>query len=271
MYLTYLQFLVHQIKITFMANIHYEHFRLSRHRSPSFPTAIAACHVSSLENMPPGHCSACSEIRAAMIKFPASTPILVCAKGGRGLNEKLLKCYCWGALVDPENTAPTNLVSAMNQVLLMVSAIFAYMAGVVPQRSRLDFTSDSTKKGFGSSSTTYGRSEISENESSSKADAVWVEVNKKLLGALDANLDNRAVVVDIEGRVREKFLKGFKSPFLDPGGPMVAREKIRGEEGKGATIFGVGRPNMTPAIAVRRRKCANALLAGDTRVALLSA
>ncbi|KAK8925984.1 hypothetical protein KSP39_PZI018651 [Platanthera zijinensis] len=141
--------------------------------------------------------------------YVVQAPILVCAKGRRGLNEKLLKCYCWGALVDPENTGPTNLVSAMDQVLLMVSAIFAYMAGVVPQRRRLDFTSDSTKEGFGSSSTTYGRSEISENEPSSKTDAVWVEVNKKLLGALDANLDNRAVVADIEGVSKRYALSLF--------------------------------------------------------------
>ncbi|KAL0914843.1 hypothetical protein M5K25_015228 [Dendrobium thyrsiflorum] len=126
-------------------------------------------------------------------------PILICANEIRGLNENFSKCYCWGMLVDPENAAPANLVSTMDEVLLMVSVILAYMAGAVPQRKNLDFLSHYTKENLGSSSPMpYGRSEISENITSLKTNTIWDEVNGKLLDALDATgngvfLDNRAV------------------------------------------------------------------------------
>ncbi|KAI0501762.1 hypothetical protein KFK09_016707 [Dendrobium nobile] len=125
--------------------------------------------------------------------------ILICANEIRGLNANFSKCYCWGMLVDPENAAPSNLVSAMDEVLLMVSVILAYMAGAVPQRKNFDFMSHYTKENLGSSSPmSYGRSEISENITSSKTNTIWDEVNGKLLDALDTTgngvtLDNRAV------------------------------------------------------------------------------
>ncbi|XP_020681756.1 uncharacterized protein LOC110099068 isoform X3 [Dendrobium catenatum] len=125
--------------------------------------------------------------------------ILICANEIRGLNANFSKCCCWGMLVDPENAAPSNLVSAMDEVLLMVSVILAYMAGAVPQRKNFDFMSHYAKENLGSSSPmSYGRSEISENITSSKTNTIWDEVNGKLLDALDTTgngvtLDNKAV------------------------------------------------------------------------------
>ncbi|XP_020583918.1 uncharacterized protein LOC110027006 isoform X2 [Phalaenopsis equestris] len=125
-------------------------------------------------------------------------PFLICANESRGLNENFSKCYCWGMLFDPENAAPSNLASAMDELLLMVSVILAYMAGAVPQRKKLDFMSHHTKDNPGSSSpTTHGRSERSESLTSLKTNAIWHEVNGKLLDALEAtgngaNLDDLA-------------------------------------------------------------------------------
>lgn len=89
--------------------------------------------------------------------YIVQAPILICANESRGLNENFLKCYCWGMLVGPENAPPSNLVSAMDEVLLMVSVILAYMAGAVPQRKNLDFMSHYKNENLGSSSTHYGR------------------------------------------------------------------------------------------------------------------
>lgn len=87
--------------------------------------------------------------------YIVQAPILICPNESHGLKENFSKCYCWGMLVGPENAAPSNLVSAMDEVLLMVSVILAYMAGAVPQRKILDFMSHYMKENSGSSSPTH--------------------------------------------------------------------------------------------------------------------
>eukprot|EP00268_Persea_americana_P051023 TRINITY_DN5606_c0_g1_i3.p1 TRINITY_DN5606_c0_g1~~TRINITY_DN5606_c0_g1_i3.p1 ORF type:complete len:145 (-),score=22.00 TRINITY_DN5606_c0_g1_i3:52-486(-) len=53
---------------------------------------------------------------------------------GRNLTKFSSRCRCLGSLVNPENATPLSWVSVVDQVLLMATVAFAYMAGVIPSK-----------------------------------------------------------------------------------------------------------------------------------------
>ncbi|PKA51198.1 hypothetical protein AXF42_Ash010638 [Apostasia shenzhenica] len=119
------------------------------------------------------------------------------ARGLYGRDRDTLVCYCWGTFVDPDNAAPSNLVFAMDQLLLMFTALLAYSAGAIPSTwKNVHFKRDTIKEVSDSSSfTPYGRSELDENMPTSSTNDLWGEVNGKLVDALeamasDSKLDN---------------------------------------------------------------------------------
>ncbi|KAG0447056.1 hypothetical protein HPP92_028503 [Vanilla planifolia] len=126
----------------------------------------------------------CTFSKSRFYIVPASIPI--CREGGHSLSDGFFKCYCWGTVVDPENAASLKFVCTVDQLLLIVSAIFTYIAGAVPQtKGRCGFRSEPISKSFDSSSSSpYGRSKTSENIPYLSANAIWDEVNRKLLDSL---------------------------------------------------------------------------------------
>lgn len=57
--------------------------------------------------------------------------------GSRRLNRSCLRCYCLGASLDPENIPPSSLTSYVDESLLVISVIFAYVAGAIPQKTAI--------------------------------------------------------------------------------------------------------------------------------------
>lgn len=47
------------------------------------------------------------------------------------------RCHCFGALANPESVTPSKWVPVIDQVLLTVSIVLAYMGGVVPYKKTL--------------------------------------------------------------------------------------------------------------------------------------
>lgn len=61
------------------------------------------------------------------LSFPLSA-----TREGQHLKKISSRRRCLGTLVNPENATPLTLVPVIDQVLLMATVAFAYMAGVIP-------------------------------------------------------------------------------------------------------------------------------------------
>lgn len=61
-------------------------------------------------------------------------PFLMGVSGKQRLRKRSLNC-CLGTLIDPENIVSSSLASYVDEALLVVSVILAYMAGAVPHRA----------------------------------------------------------------------------------------------------------------------------------------
>lgn len=61
--------------------------------------------------------------------------------------------------MDPENILPSSLASYVDEALLVVSVIFAYMAGAIPQNRVISGarSNNTDQNNVASSSTPYGR------------------------------------------------------------------------------------------------------------------
>lgn len=122
------------------------------------------------------------------LKFQVvGAPFCTAVRGKKRMKKNSLGCRCLGALLDPENMSPASLLSYVDEALLVVSVIFAYMAGAIPHyRAANDAKSNRNDQNpVASSSVPYGRS--LENDTESKARDSWSEVEGKLLDALNAN------------------------------------------------------------------------------------
>ncbi|XP_058103433.1 uncharacterized protein LOC131247003 [Magnolia sinica] len=128
-------------------------------------------------------------------------------KGSRQFKELPSRCCCLGTLIHAENVTSISWIPIVDQVLLMATVAFAYMAGVIPsnkvsfngRKSMLDQDAGT------SSSTPSGSAVMSKNQINSEF--VWDEVKGKLLDALDAiepdgNLDNRVVECENNNAMR---------------------------------------------------------------------
>lgn len=141
-----------------------------------------------------------SALKVHMVSAPC-----ICVRGSRRLNRSSLRCCCLGALLDPENLLPSSLVSYVDEALLVVSVIFAYMAGVIPQKRAISGarSNNTDQNNVASSSTPYGRS--FRNDTTSKSSDLWSEVNGKLLDSLNASehdnsFNSRAVESEIHSK-----------------------------------------------------------------------
>lgn len=103
--------------------------------------------------------------------------------------KRFLRCCCFGALIDPENIAPSSLASYVDEALLVVSVIFAYMAGAIPQKGPIAGARSNSntinQNRVATSSIPHGRS--FKEDAKSKSNDSWSEVEGKVLDALDAS------------------------------------------------------------------------------------
>ncbi|RWW57825.1 hypothetical protein BHE74_00035361 [Ensete ventricosum] len=83
-------------------------------------------------------------------QFKCSATCLASATFCTGINDisymkkSSIKCRCQGTLMNPETNMPNNWIPLVNQFLLTVSVIFAYLAGVVPRDIAFSSVQDGT-------------------------------------------------------------------------------------------------------------------------------
>ncbi|CAN6479546.1 unnamed protein product [Victoria cruziana] len=135
----------------------------------------------------PRECGSLFQLQPLAV-YRARTRPIAAVKGERHLTSRGSRCRCIGNAINPVNMSLLEWVPVVDQVLLVTSAAFAYMAGVVPlenssvvpKRSSMDVNADAM------SSTTTG-SAMRGLMQSNFMDA-WDEVQKKLVGN-DGNLE----------------------------------------------------------------------------------
>ncbi|XP_077227179.1 phosphoglycolate phosphatase isoform X2 [Tasmannia lanceolata] len=125
-------------------------------------------------------------------------PLAITLEGSRHLKGSSLRCRCLGTLINIGDGAPLNWVPVIDQVLLVASAVFAYMAGVVPPEKAYSNSRKKTSSQEAASANFTSSGSALENENETNPDYAWNEVREKLADALDAiehdgNLDNRIV------------------------------------------------------------------------------
>ncbi|KAJ6820140.1 uncharacterized protein M6B38_299385 [Iris pallida] len=130
-------------------------------------------------------------------------PLCTAIRGSHCLNGSSLRCYCMGTLINPENVIPLSWASSVDEVLLVISVFFAYMAGAIPNSRTVPIAKMENSDHFStaSTSTAYGR--CSENDRESDLNDCWGEVKQKILDALsahelDGNLHPGAVDSEIQ-------------------------------------------------------------------------
>lgn len=98
-----------------------------------------------------------------------------------------LRCCCLGALINPEDVMPLTWASSVDEVLLVISVVLAYMAGAIPNTGTVPVTKKGNSDHFrgASTSTPYGR--FSESERELDLNDCWGEVKEKILDALSAH------------------------------------------------------------------------------------
>nr|DAD23898.1 TPA_asm: hypothetical protein HUJ06_025361 [Nelumbo nucifera] len=143
-----------------------------------------------------------------------SAPIATISKGSFHLRRSSSRFCCLGTLISDENLSPSNLVSVVDQMLLMASIVLTYMAGALPsgracfgsRKNILDHNAvpaDTTSSG---SATNNGQQVNSEY--------AWDAVERKLMGALNSvgnanNLDNTAIECENYSTKRPLSLYGI--------------------------------------------------------------
>lgn len=86
-------------------------------------------------------------------------PLRMAFGGRQCMKESFFKCCCFGSLINPEGAVPSNWISVVDQMLLMVSIVFAHLAGVIPhRRAYIGMKNNTTSQHHdAASSTNYGR------------------------------------------------------------------------------------------------------------------
>ncbi|WOL19297.1 hypothetical protein Cni_G28095 [Canna indica] len=120
------------------------------------------------------------------------------------MKKSSFRCSCLGVLISPDNSVTNNWIPLADQILLTVSLIFAYLAGVVPRDgafsrvrngiagSHSDAATSSNGRSFESVSTNY-----------------WHGTREKLIDALSTINDNG----DINNKDAESDNYSKKRPF----------------------------------------------------------
>ncbi|XP_031501505.1 uncharacterized protein LOC116265131 [Nymphaea colorata] len=116
----------------------------------------------------------------------ANTRPVTTVEGERRLPRRGLRCQCIGNAINPVSMSVFEWVPFVDQMLLVTSAAFAYMAGVLPlektsvalKRNSMDVNADAM------SSTTTGSA--MEGLTQSNFMEAWDEVQKKLVDSIDA-------------------------------------------------------------------------------------
>ncbi|XP_020275035.1 uncharacterized protein LOC109849595 isoform X1 [Asparagus officinalis] len=119
--------------------------------------------------------------------FSSRVPSLRKSQRLKPLSKSSLRCYCLGALMDPESIAPSGLASYYDEALLVVSVIFAYMAGAIPQNRIIPGTGSNNIDQNTPSSSSNPYESFTNDDMGSKSNDSWSEVKGKLLDALNAN------------------------------------------------------------------------------------
>ncbi|XP_008776216.2 uncharacterized protein LOC103696383 isoform X1 [Phoenix dactylifera] len=126
----------------------------------------------------------------------------IALEGSQCMKKSFCKCCCFGSLTNPEGAVPSNWVSVVDQMLLMVSIVFAHLAGVIPgRRAYIGMNNNTTSQHHdAASSTNYGRS------TESNMNDPWIEVKEKLMDALtaiehDGRMENRAAEHENESKM----------------------------------------------------------------------
>lgn len=112
-----------------------------------------------------------------------------------------VRCCCFGAIMTSEIITPASLTSYVDEALLVVSVILAYMAGAIPQKS--DTTRSRRKNSEQSfedlSSIPY------ESSTESKSSDYWSEVNEKVLGASSVSeQDSTFIGKNVESKIQSR-------------------------------------------------------------------
>ncbi|XP_010935976.1 uncharacterized protein [Elaeis guineensis] len=126
----------------------------------------------------------------------------IALEGSQCMKESFFKCCCFGSLTDPESAVPSNWMSVVDQMLLMVSIVFAHLAGAIPRsRAYIGVKNNTTSQHHDAArSTNYGRS------TESNMNGPWIEVKEKLMDALtaienDGRMENRAAEHENESKM----------------------------------------------------------------------
>ncbi|CAL9124138.1 unnamed protein product [Musa textilis] len=120
------------------------------------------------------------------------------------IKKSSIKCRCQGMLMNPETNMPNNWIPIANQVLLTVSVIFAYLAGVVPRDRAFSSVRDGTTGLHRDAATSsYGRS------TESTSNDYWHETCKKLMDALSTIKDDS----NFSSNIAENNADSKKQPF----------------------------------------------------------
>ncbi|KAG1361509.1 hypothetical protein COCNU_09G009720 [Cocos nucifera] len=129
-------------------------------------------------------------------------PLRIALEGSQRMKESFFKSCCFGSLTDPEGALPSNWMSVVDQMLLMISIVFAHLAGAIPRRrAYIGMKNNTTSQHHdAASSTNYGRS------TESNMNGPWIEVKDKLMDALtaienDGRLENRAAEHENESKM----------------------------------------------------------------------
>ncbi|CAA7390522.1 unnamed protein product [Spirodela intermedia] len=113
-------------------------------------------------------------------------PLRTSLKGGWHDEGSNLRCHCFGALANPESLTPSKWVPVIDQVLLTVSIVLAYMGGVVPHKKTLfNSRKDTVEQEIGAEdSTSSGRG--AERTLPLRGGGSWSTVGSKLIDGLKA-------------------------------------------------------------------------------------
>ncbi|KAJ6799251.1 uncharacterized protein M6B38_208300 [Iris pallida] len=137
-----------------------------------------------------------------LLKVHEDGPLYTAVRGSHCWDRSSLRCCCMGVLINPEDVVPLTWASSVDEVLLVISVVFAYMAGAIPNTGTFPVPQKENNDHFRgtSTSTPYGRS--SESDRDSDLNDCWGEVKEKIQDALsahehDGNLSNGTVDPEI--------------------------------------------------------------------------
>lgn len=88
----------------------------------------------------------------------AGAPYCVALQGSHCVKGSSLRCCCLGAFINTENVMPLTWASSFDEVLLVISIVFAYMAGAIPNTRSIPIASKENINQYAgaSTSTPYG-------------------------------------------------------------------------------------------------------------------